>query len=96
MRDGIAAARDRMMLLGHMTAIERIANFLLIMADKTGTTKITLPMTRGDIGDHLGLTIETVSRAFGQLKKDHVIEQKSLHNIRIANRNALVHLADVS
>jgi CRP-like cAMP-binding protein len=95
MRDGLAAARDRMMLLGHMTAIERIANFLLMMADKTGTSRITLPMTRGDIGDHLGLTIETVSRAFGQLKKDRIIEQKTIHSIMIADRNALVDLADV-
>jgi CRP/FNR family transcriptional regulator, nitrogen fixation regulation protein len=95
MRDGLSAARNRMMLLGHMTAMERVANFLLMIAEKTGTSRITLPMTRTDIGDHLGLTIETVSRTFSQLKKDHIIEQKTIHTIRIANRNALVDLADV-
>jgi len=95
MRDGLCAARDRMMLLGHMTATERIANFLLMVSDKTGTSRITLPMTRTDIGDHLGLTIETVSRTFRQLKKDHIIEQKNLHSITIADRDALIDLADV-
>jgi CRP/FNR family nitrogen fixation transcriptional regulator len=95
MRGGLSAARERMMLLGHMTAMERVASFLLMMADKIGKDKITLPMTRTDIGDHLGLTIETVSRAFSQLRKDGVIEQKTIHCIVIIHREALINLADV-
>ncbi len=96
MRTELCAARNRMALLGQMSAMERIANFILMMADKSGTRDISLPMTRTDIGDHLGLTIETVSRVFSRLKKDHIIEQQSLHHIRIADRDALVDLADFS
>jgi CRP-like cAMP-binding protein len=95
MRDGLCAARQRMTLLGHMTAMERIANFVLAMADKAGEDEVSLPMTRTDIGDHLGLTLETVSRVFRRLKRDGVIEQKSVHEIVIADRDALVDLADV-
>ena len=96
MRDGLGAARDRMTLLGHMTAMERIASFLLTMAERGEDSCVTLPMTRTDIGDYLGLTMETVSRAFSQLKSDGVIKQKSKHEIAIADRDALEELADAA
>jgi CRP/FNR family transcriptional regulator, anaerobic regulatory protein len=96
MREGLCAARERMTLLGHMTAMERIASFLLTMADRTGDAQISIPMTRTDIGDYLGLTMETVSRAFSQLKSDGVIKQKSVHEVVIADRDALEELGEVA
>ncbi len=70
--DEIAASREHMLLLGRKTAIERVASFLSNLAhgaERAGcrATKLQLPMRRADLADYLGLTIETVSRAFGRL-----------------------------
>jgi CRP/FNR family nitrogen fixation transcriptional regulator len=92
MRAGLAAARERMVLLGHMTAMERIASFLLSAAEHHADGRIDLPMTRTDIGDYLGVTMETVSRALSQLKSDGVITQRNMHELAIADRVALVEL----
>lgn len=92
MRAGLAAARERMLLLGHLTAMERIASFLLELSERRGDGGISLPMTRTDIADYLGLTMETVSRAFSQLKSGGIITQHGLHELAIAKRAALVEL----
>jgi CRP-like cAMP-binding protein len=94
MRDGLSAARERMALLGHMTARERIASFLLNLADRADDARIELPMTRTDIGDYLGLTMETVSRTFSQFKNEGLIKQRGVHEVMIANRAALEDLAE--
>jgi len=92
MRAGLAAARERMLLLGHMTAMERIASFLLNLSERRSDGRVSLPMTRTDIGDYLGLTMETVSRAFSQLKSSGIITQHGLHELAIAKPAALVEL----
>jgi CRP/FNR family nitrogen fixation transcriptional regulator len=92
MRLGLAAARERMLLLGHMTAMERIASFLLDLSGRRTDGRITLPMTRTDIGDYLGLTMETVSRAFSQLKSGGIITQHGMHELAIAKPAELVAL----
>jgi len=92
MRAGLAAARERMLLLGHMTAMERIASFLLNLSERRSDGRVSLPMTRTDIGDYLGLTMETVSRAFSQLKSGGIITQHGLHELAIAKPAALVEL----
>jgi CRP-like cAMP-binding protein len=92
MRSGLAAARERMLLLGHMTAMERIASFLLDLSERRADGRISLPMTRTDIGDFLGLTMETVSRTFSQLRNDGIITQHGLHELAIAKPAALVEL----
>jgi len=65
----LSLAQDQMVLLGRRTAEERVGTFLIMMRDRLrrlGHTSPTLPlsMTRQDIADYLGLTIETVSRTF--------------------------------
>jgi CRP-like cAMP-binding protein len=75
----LRAGRDHMVLLGRKTASERIASFLLKMAEHSspdGQSLITLPMNRTDMGDYLGLTIETVCRRLTQLRQDGTISTR--------------------
>jgi CRP/FNR family transcriptional regulator, nitrogen fixation regulation protein len=61
-------AEDHMLLLGRKTSMERVAAFLIEMDKRLTTTGIiALPMSRRDIADYLGLTLETVSRALSRL-----------------------------
>jgi CRP/FNR family transcriptional regulator len=84
-----------MLLLGRKTAQEKIASFLLMMAEREGQgDRVTLPMTRTDIGDYLGLTTETVSRTLTQLKNEGVITMKGIGEVTMADRDALEDMAD--
>jgi CRP/FNR family nitrogen fixation transcriptional regulator len=85
-------AHEKMFLLGRKSAGERVAAFLLEMAERTAPgaegARIALPMTRADMADHLGLTIETVSRTMAQLCREGAIAScKS--GIEIRDREAL-------
>ena len=82
-------AQDHMLLLVK-SAQERVAAFLLEMAARTsGGNAVELPMSRQDIGDYLGLTIETVSRTLTQLENSAAIELPSSRRIVLRNRSAL-------
>jgi CRP-like cAMP-binding protein len=72
----LRTAHTRMLLLGRKTASERIATFLLEMAERLPQARacmVDLPMSRTDIADHLGLTIETVCRILAHLRRDGTI-----------------------
>ena len=82
-------AQDHIMLL-IKTAQERVAGFLLEMAARSVSTgEIELPMSRQDIADYLGLTIETVSRTLTQLEKSAAIAVPTSRRIVLRNRAAL-------
>jgi len=82
-------AQDHIMLL-IKTAQERVAGFLLEMATRrSATSEIELPMSRQDIADYLGLTIETVSRTLTQLENSAAIAVPASRRIVLRNRAAL-------
>jgi CRP-like cAMP-binding protein len=90
-------AADQMMWLGRKTAVERLASFLLAMAERQGDgDRISLPMTRTDIADHLGLSTETVSRTFTEIKTEGFIRLVGLDGVTVRNRAALEDLADAA
>jgi CRP/FNR family transcriptional regulator, anaerobic regulatory protein len=96
--DEIAAGQEHMMLLGRMSATERVARFLLARADasrRRGETgdSFPLPMSRADIGDYLGLTTETVSRTFTQLRDRRLIRYDVAKRVVLHDREALSALA---
>lgn len=80
-------ARDWMVTLGRKRAGEKVASFLYLIAshiDPTGEATIfDLPLSRGDIADFLGLTIETVSRQMSKLKADGVVEIENYRHVSV-------------
>ena len=88
--DALQRVQDHMLVLGCMNAKERVANFLLQLAKRgSGGDEIELPMSRQDIADYLGLTIETVSRTMTQLENDATIGLPTSRRIVLRNRAAL-------
>lgn len=88
------AANNRMLLLlGRKTAAERMASFLLGVAGRCGQgetdARVSLPMSRGDIADHLGLTVETVSRLVTKFRQRKLIRLTSAHEVVVPDLEAL-------
>lgn len=87
----LAKARDHALILGRKSAGERVAAFLLLMSDRLPHGQaIDLPMPRADIADYLGLTIETVSRSFTEMERQHAIDLPSSRHVVMCNRTALM------
>jgi CRP/FNR family transcriptional regulator len=90
--------RTRMMQMGHKSAGARIADFLVSMAERlagctTGACAFALPMSRRDIGDSLGLTIETVSRQLTELREAGLVETEGRSKIMLSDVGELARLA---
>lgn len=87
-------ARSHALLLGRRGAVEKVASFLNEWATHSASAGVIhLAMTRQDIADYLGLTIETVSRTLTQLERDRLIALLNTRQIRLCNRAALEDLA---
>jgi len=92
-------AQQQMLLLGRMSAIERVSWFLLMMARQQnveGDASLHLPMNRLDIADYLGLAIETVSRTLCRLRDNRFIEVPSAAEIRIRDWAGIRRVASCS
>jgi CRP/FNR family transcriptional regulator len=93
--DELRAAQDQMLLLGRKMSVEKIATFLLMLADRQNDAQdvIDVPMGRNDIADYLGLTTETVCRTVSKLKSLGIIRAISATKIKLLNRDRLEELA---
>lgn len=94
----LAAAQDQMVLLGRKSAGEKIASFLIALSHRqiaraVPADPVLVPMTRSDIADYLGLTTETVSRTFTQLKVKGLIRLEAGGKVVLSDRDALEDLA---
>lgn len=93
--DELDAARDWMILLGRKSAREKIATFLDLLArrgeldESRGAVMLDMPMTRDQIANFLGLTLETVSRQLNSLKKDGVIAFSGRKSLNVIDLMAL-------
>ena len=93
----LTLAQDRMGVLGKMNANERVAKFILNISDQRARigwqdNPISLPMTRQDIADYLGLTLETVSREIIRFKTSNLIKAMTSKQIFISDREKLTNL----
>lgn len=97
----LATAHEQILLLGRKTAMERIASFLLRQSERArarglAPNPVSLPMTRAEAADYLGLTIETVSRCFTKLRKQDVIGLPSADRVMIRQPDRLRALAEAA
>jgi CRP/FNR family nitrogen fixation transcriptional regulator len=91
---GLTATQNHVVMLGRQTAHERLAWFLLsLMQRSDDCPDLDLPMSRLDIADYLGLTIETVSRGLSQFKRRHLIAISGAHQVTLKNIEALEAIA---
>jgi CRP/FNR family transcriptional regulator, anaerobic regulatory protein len=95
--DELDAAREWMLLLGRKTAREKISSLLAILARRdaslkagAGACSFDLPLTREEMADYLGLTLETVSRQISALKREGVIELEGKRHVKVADIDRLI------
>lgn len=93
--DELDAAQEWLLLLGRKTAREKVASFLLALARRAGKGRLgaeqalRLPLTRAEIAEYLGLTIETVSRQMTRLREDGLIAFDGLRDLRVPDPQRL-------
>lgn len=91
----LARAQAQILLLNCQSARERVAAFLLRLADPhSDESRVSLPMSRHDIADHLGLSVETVCRALTHMRKAGIIEIANPQLIVIRKSSALRSVAE--
>jgi CRP/FNR family transcriptional regulator len=95
----LAVAQEQMLLLGRKTAREKIASFLLMLSRRAtqrgqAGDPVSVPMSRNDIGDFLGLTTETVSRTFTQLRQGGSINLLQGGKVALNDRSRLEDIAE--
>lgn len=100
-RSALREARETQMILGRLAPSEKVASFLLIMSNRAVAhgrpeSPIQLPMTRTDIADYLGLTIETISRTFTKLKTQGLIRLPDPHSVEIVDKGRLASVAGIT
>src|SRR6202158_5752413 len=92
MFEALSRLQAQLMILGRITATEKVSSFLLTMAERLSDQildRVDLPMSRYDIADYLGLSVETVCRSLTSLKKRGLIALSGPRSVRILDRDAL-------
>lgn len=101
-RAALRQARENQMVLGRLAPVEKLASFLLILSNRLEAVAkahgkpgfpLHLQMSRTDIADYLGLTIETVSRSFTKLRNQTLIRLPEANLVEIIDRRALISVA---
>ncbi|KAI93898.1 hypothetical protein T281_14045 [Rhodomicrobium udaipurense JA643] len=97
--------REWTLMLGRKSSYERVASLLLIIARRTrnagaqpvheNCAEFELPLTRSELADYLGLTLETVSRKVSQLKQQGLIELRSTRDVVVPNVELLAEAASM-
>ena len=93
----LEAAERHVAMLGHQSAKERVASFFMALEMQRageGMNTLELPLSRQDIADYLGLTIETTCRALSELKRQNIITTPSRRRILIRDLEGLQAIAE--
>ena len=95
----LVEAQEHMLILGRQSAEERLCSFLLHLGKRAPhrgepDNPVRLPMSRGDIGDYLGLSLETVSRTFTVLRDHGLIKLTDAHTVEVLDRDQLLQIAE--
>jgi CRP/FNR family transcriptional regulator len=95
----LAMVQDRMLLLGRKSAREKVASFLLMLAQRAercgeNGRLLNLPMNRSDIGDYLGLSMETVCRTLSTFRKERLIDYEVSTSVILWQRDQLESMAE--
>ena len=88
----LSRMETQLLILGRITALEKVGSFLLEMSARLSngdTERIALPISRYDIADYLGVSVETVSRALSHLKQRGAIKLLSTRTVSIVHRDVL-------
>lgn len=98
MSSELKIAQEQLLALGRKTAAERLAGFFIWLSFKAAMREgnqfiLTLPMSRTDIADYLGLTIETVSRTFAKFRREGLIELKGTQTVHVRDVDSLAEVA---
>jgi CRP/FNR family transcriptional regulator, nitrogen fixation regulation protein len=92
-RRELERTQEHLLMLGRKSACEKVASFLMDVAQRDGSEEVSLPMGRQDMADYLGLTIETVSRMVTQLQGSRIVEFATSRQFRVTRWPALERLA---
>jgi CRP/FNR family transcriptional regulator, nitrogen fixation regulation protein len=87
---GMVRAQQHLLVVGRQCALEKLGAFLIDLAERQDAPeRIDLPMSRVDIGDYLGMTIETVSRSFSKLKAAGILRLHGIRSVEIVKPEKL-------
>jgi CRP/FNR family transcriptional regulator, nitrogen fixation regulation protein len=89
--EALSRLEDHLLVVGRVTASEKVGSFLLDIERRIPgrTTDIQLPISRYDIADYLGISVETVSRALSDLTRRGCIQLTGPRDVKIVNRDTL-------
>ena len=100
-KNALQRSYENQLILSRLSPVEKLARFLYDLIDRMENNRLrasplSLPMNRTDIADHLGLTIETVSRCFSKLKVQGVIKLVSVNQVEVVDKSLLKQVAAIT